>query len=165
MSKQESTGLGAEVGVDARPNEDQFARQRRQDAELVESTDRAIERARQADARKADFAAFRPRYEALRRMAHEAVAHRSNESAATRRAALHRHPVYLSLAENERRAWDILVDEWTETIHTGDLGTVWRAVGALADRQASGPALAEWSPPPAAETESPADLAALIPRG
>lgn len=163
QAKARRSGADVVTNADVRPFEDSFDRERRQARELRESTDRAIEASRQQDDRKAAYAVYRPRYEALRRMAHETVAHRSTESVATRRAALRRHPVYLSLPESERRAWDILVDEWTETIRGGDLGTVWRHVGQVADAQASSDSLADWSAP--AEAEDPAALAAVIPRG
>ncbi len=159
-----SSGADVVTDTDVRPLEDQFERARRQARELEETTDRYVELARQRDAGKAAYKVTRPRVDALRRMATETVGFRGPDSAATRRAALRRHPVYLSLPESERRAWDILVDEWTETILAGDLGTVWRGIAELADRQVAGETLGEWDPP-AAERMDPAALAALIPRG
>lgn len=119
---------------------------------------------RAKDQRAAEYREVKPRVEALRQMARQTIAFRGIESAATRRAALHRHPVYKSLPDPAQRAWDSLVDEWTETLSTGDLGSVWRAVGEMADVQASADTLTAWEPP-AAESEDPAALAALIPRG
>lgn len=158
-----STGPGAETAVDGRPFEEPFDRERRQANELAEDVERWIERDRRRIDKKAAYREFRPRYEALRRMAHETVGRSRDESAATRRAALHRHPIYRALPENERRTWDVLVDEWTETIRTGDMASVWRHIGEIADVQASSERLAEWSAPEE-DYDAAADLAA-IPRG
>lgn len=164
MTKPKTTTGTPREYYEGRPSEDQFERARREAEELVKASDEIMARGRQADQRKAEYREWRPRFDALTRMGREAVGHRSVESAAARRRALHAHPVYASLPESERRAWDILLDEWTESILTGDLGAAWHGIEQLAGGQASGETLAGWDPP-AAETESPADLAALIPRG
>lgn len=142
--------------------EDPYARVERQGRELEDFVERGVETIRQAQDRKAAFAAYRPRYEALREMAHSTIAESRIQSAATRRAALHKHPAFQALPEVAQRVWDSFVDEWTETIREGDPGSVWQAIGDLADHQATN-VLTDWDPP-AAETFDPVADVAAIPR-
>lgn len=143
--------------------EDPDVKRKRLANELEEYVDRQVETNRQRDDRKAAYAAYRPRYEALRQMAHSTIAESRIESAATRRAKLHKDPVFKSLTEHAQFAWDSNVEAWTETIRTGDMGSVWKAIGELADHQASN-GLADWDPPAAETFDTVADVAA-IPRG
>jgi hypothetical protein len=158
-----STGPGAETNADGRPFEDQFVRAERQARQLVEDADR-IEAANRADRdRKAAYRDRRPRVQAIHAMGKETVGFRGHPTLGARQKSLRAHPTYQALPADQRGEWDAMVADAHEAIeYQGDAGTTWRAIEALADRQAD--ELPSWDPPAEDPAVLAADLAA-IPRG
>jgi hypothetical protein len=110
-----------------------------------------------------DRRAIAERFRVLKSMAGSTILLGDGKLTTARRVhELREHHVFAALPPRQRAEWERLADEVTELYLEGERAPAWQLAENLAQEQAR--ELEDWEAPDAPESESPAELAAKVPR-